>query len=79
MTRLLVTGVSGLLGINLALEAVHNGFDVVGWTNHQTLQNTPFQQATVALENLESLPAALEITRADAVIHCAAIANLDVA
>lgn len=79
MTRLLVTGVSGLLGINLALEAVQQGFDVVGWTNNQTLQNTPFQQETVALENLESLPVALQNARPDAVIHCAAIANLDVA
>ena len=79
MTSLLVTGVSGLLGINLALEAVQQGFDVVGWTNNQTLQNTPFQQETVALENLESLPVALQNARPDAVIHCAAIANLDVA
>lgn len=79
MTRLLITGVSGLLGINLALEAVQNGYDVVGWTNSRTLKNTPFQHATVALENLENLPAALQNARPDAVIHCAAIASLDVA
>jgi nucleoside-diphosphate-sugar epimerase len=36
MTRLLVTGVSGLLGINLALEAVQQGFEVVGWSNSRT-------------------------------------------
>ncbi len=79
MARLLITGVSGLLGINLALEAVQNGFDVVGWTNSRTLKNTPFQQETVALEALETLPAALRNARPDVVIHCAAIANLDVA
>lgn len=79
MTRLLVTGVSGLLGINLALEAVSQGFDVVGWTNSRTLKNTPFQQETVSLEELEKLPDSLRNTRADAVVHCAAIANLDVA
>lgn len=79
MARLLITGVSGLLGINLALEAVQKGFDVVGWTNSHPLKNTPFQQEIVALENLETLPAALQNARPDAVIHCAAIANLDVA
>ena len=79
MTRLLVTGVSGLLGINLALEAVQQGFEVVGWSNSRTLKNTPFQQETVQLEHLESLPAALQKARPDAVIHCAAIANLDIA
>lgn len=79
MTRLLITGVSGLLGINLALQAVHKGFDVVGWTNSHTLKGTPFKQEIVPLENLESLPAALQNASPDAVIHCAAIANLDVA
>jgi dTDP-4-dehydrorhamnose reductase len=33
----------------------------------------------VQLEHLESLPAALQKARPDAVIHCAAIANLDIA
>ena len=79
MTRLLITGVSGLLGINLALEAVQQGFDVVGWTNSRTLKNMPFQHETVRLEDLESLPAALKYARPDAVIHCAAVANLDLA
>lgn len=79
MTRLLVTGVSGLLGINLALEAIQQGFDVVGWSNSRTLKNTPFQQETVRLEDLKSLPAALKYARPDVVIHCAAVANLDLA
>ena len=79
MTRLLVTGVSGLLGINLALKAIEKGFDVVGWSNSRRLKNIPFQQATVSLEKLESLEAALEDARPDAIVHCAAIANLDAA
>lgn len=79
MSRLLITGVSGLLGINLALEAVQQGFEVVGWMNSRTLKNTPFQQEAVQLEDLESLPEALQKARPDAVIHCAAIANPDVA
>lgn len=79
MTRLLVTGVSGLLGINLALAAVEKGYDVVGWTNSRTLKGVPFEQQTVPLGDLSALPNALKTARPDAVIHCAAIANLDVA
>lgn len=79
MKRLLITGVSGLLGINLALDAAQNGYDVLGWTNRTTLKNPPFHQATVALEKLESMPAALKDAQPDAVVHCAAIANLDLA
>ncbi|NLC29220.1 MAG: SDR family oxidoreductase [Chloroflexi bacterium] len=77
MTCLLITGVSGLLGINLALEAVREGHEVVGWTHSRSLKGVPFGQETVSLENLEDLPAALQKARPNAVIHCAAVANLD--
>lgn len=77
MTRLLITGVSGLLGINLALEAVQHGFDVIGWTNSRSLKNAPFQQETIRLQDLEGLPAAVQSASPDAIIHCAAVANLD--
>ena len=79
MTRLLITGVSGLLGINLALVAVEEGCDVVGWSNRRSLKGVPFEQQNVSLEELSSLPGALQSAKADAVIHCAAIANLDAA
>jgi dTDP-4-dehydrorhamnose reductase len=79
MTRLLITGVSGLLGVNLALEAVDRGFEVLGWSNSRALKNTPFQQNSVSLEELERLPFALKNAHPDAVVHCAAIANLDIA
>lgn len=79
MARLLITGVSGLLGINLALVAVEKGCDVVGWTNKRSLKGVPFKQQNVSLEELSSLPGALQSAKADAVIHCAAIANLDAA
>ena len=79
MARLLVTGVSGLLGVNLTLKAIEKGFDVVGWSNTRRLKNTPFEQATVSLERLESLATALDDAQPDAIVHCAAIANLDAA
>ncbi|NMD27025.1 MAG: NAD(P)-dependent oxidoreductase, partial [Chloroflexi bacterium] len=31
MNRLLVTGASGLLGLNLALKSAESGWDVTGW------------------------------------------------
>lgn len=79
MTRLLVTGVSGLLGINLALDATLRGIEVVGWTNTRALKGVPFEQASVSLEELAVLPNSLRESQVDAVIHCAAIANLDLA
>ena len=79
MKRLLVTGVTGLLGINLALDAVKRGYEVLGWVNTRRLEGVPFEQDVVSLEDLSLLPEELEQARADAVIHCAAIANLDVA
>lgn len=79
MKRLLVTGVTGLLGINLALDAVKRGYEVLGWVNTRRLKGVPFEQDVVSLEDLSLLPEKLEQARVDAVIHCAAIANLDVA
>ena len=79
MKRLLVTGVTGLLGINLALDAVKKGYQVLGWVNTRRLKGVPFEQDVVSLEDLSLLPEKLEQARVDAVIHCAAIANLDVA
>jgi dTDP-4-dehydrorhamnose reductase len=79
MTRLLITGVSGLLGINLALEAIAKGYEVVGWTNTRQLNKPPFEQKAVNMEDLLALPGEVEKAHPDAVINCAAIANLDVA
>jgi len=79
MTRLLITGVSGLLGINLALVAAQKGYEVLGWTNSRELKDVPFQQENHDLEQLSSIPAWVEQDKPDAIIHCAAIANLDFA
>ena len=79
MKRLLITGVSGLLGINLAFEAIGKGYQVIGWTNTRQLKNAPFEQEAVNLELLSELPKAVERAHPDALINCAAIANLDIA
>ena len=74
--RILVTGASGLLGLNLALEVAkeHNVFGTVkdhaittdAFTVHQTDLLVPG-----AVERL------LDKTQPDWVIHCAALANVD--
>lgn len=79
MTRLLITGISGMLGANLALQAQSEGYEVVGWVNSRPLAGAPFQTCTVDFCNQEGLAQAFEAARADALINCAAQANVDVA
>jgi dTDP-4-dehydrorhamnose reductase len=74
--RLLVTGASGLLGLNLGLLAQHLGYEVVGLVHSHQLQGVPFKIEAV---NLLETPKALDAIKGlhpDAIIHCAAIANL---
>src|SRR5690606_18619784 len=47
MTRLLVTGASGMLGANLALVAQKMGYEVLGWTNSRPLVGAPFATRAV--------------------------------
>ncbi|MFC1923252.1 SDR family oxidoreductase [Chloroflexota bacterium] len=73
--RILVTGASGLLGLNLALEASHQ-HEVFGSVNNNVIRTTTF---TVLQSDLTA-PGALEELfecRPDWVINCAALANLE--
>jgi len=85
MKRILITGASGLLGVNLALSAARDGraqdggrYAVYGTVNRQaaliTDAFTVIQTDLLAPGALERL---LERTRPDWVIHCAALAELD--
>jgi nucleoside-diphosphate-sugar epimerase len=55
MTRLLVTGASGLLGANLALLAQKLGYEVLGWTNSRPLVDAPFATRRVDFSNPQDL------------------------
>lgn len=74
--RILVTGASGLLGINLALEAAKN-HTVFGTANTRPLHTRAFQPVQADLLAPGALERLLDTTQPDWVIHCAAEANLD--
>jgi dTDP-4-dehydrorhamnose reductase len=79
MTRLLVTGASGMLGANLALLAQDLGYEVLGWTNSRPLVRAPFATRTVDFRDPQALAQAFKATQPDALINCAAQANVDAA
>lgn len=76
MSRFVVTGASGLLGLNLSLQITAND-EVLGIANTSPLDGLPFeiQMMDLVSDNFEK--DVLEIYKPDVVIHCAAIANLE--
>jgi len=77
MTHLLVTGASGLLGLNLSLYAHKLGYIVDGWANDTRLPNAPFPVSQVNLLALEEIKSHVDMINPDVIIHCAALASLD--
>ena len=75
MTRLLITGASGLLGINLALEAIHR-HKVIG-VDRGRLKSTPFQVLQADLFHRDTIDPILESVEPDWLVNCAALANLE--
>lgn len=76
MTRILVTGASGLLGANLALQA-HAQYEIVGVVNARPLRNAPFETVQADLLDFETIPDVFDQTKPEWVVNCAAIASLD--
>jgi dTDP-4-dehydrorhamnose reductase len=74
--RILITGASGLLGLNLALETTPRHM-VFGTVNHHVLQTDAFTVIQTDLLAPGAVEHLLEQTQPDWVIHCAALANLD--
>ena len=73
--RILITGASGLLGLNLALEAI-NTHDVVGVDRCQLI-NAPFEQVCTDLMEKGALESVLDKVQPEWLIHCAAMANVE--
>lgn len=76
MHRILITGASGLLGVNIAYEASIN-HQVIGITNRLAIQKTRFDLLTQDLLAPGAVEKLIEKVEPDCVIHCAALANLE--
>ncbi|UYN88697.1 MAG: SDR family oxidoreductase [Anaerolineales bacterium] len=74
--RILVTGASGLLGSNFALQAAPR-YEVVGITHLRPLHNPSFETLQADLLAPGAVNAVLEAAKPDWVVHCAALANID--
>ncbi len=77
MKKLLITGVSGLLGLNLALETCRS-YEVTGLVNTHPLGKTPFATRALELSAFTPVAQVLDEIKPDVVVNCAAITNLDV-
>jgi len=73
--RLLITGASGLLGINLAMEAMSE-HEVVG-IDRGKLKSAPFQVLRADFLQANEINPFIETTNPDWLINCAALANLE--
>jgi dTDP-4-dehydrorhamnose reductase len=73
--KILVTGASGLLGLNLSLMEI-GAHSIVG-VDRSKLAGTPFEIIKADLLDLEVEHHILDTVKPDAVIHTAALANLD--
>lgn len=80
MKRLLVTGVSGLLGLNLAYLA-SDRFQVIGvLRGDRTIvapERVPFETVTADLSQYGQIARVLDMTQPDVVVHCAAMTDVD--
>jgi dTDP-4-dehydrorhamnose reductase len=76
MTRLLITGASGLLGITLALEAMRE-YEVIGMDRGK-LKSAPFPVINSDLVHKNTIDSVIDSTQPDWLVNCAALTNLDV-
>jgi dTDP-4-dehydrorhamnose reductase len=74
--RILVTGASGLLGLNLCLHLTDD-HQVFGVLHSQQLLKPAFQTFNSDLNNTQALESLIKKSRPDLLVHCAAMANVD--
>ncbi len=75
MARILITGASGLLGINLAQETM-NAHDITA-VDRGKLINAPFKVINGDLLNAGTLDSVLDSAQPEWLINCAALADLE--
>ena len=74
--RILITGASGLLGLNTALETADQ-HTVFGQVNSNAIQTDAFKVLKANLVEPGAVERMLDQSQPDWVIHCAALANLE--
>lgn len=77
MTRILVTGASGLLGLNFALRFAGT-HEIVGVTHRHNLAGAPFPVVRMDLTEPGAVARLLDEARPEVVLNCAALAQPDV-
>jgi dTDP-4-dehydrorhamnose reductase len=74
---LVVTGASGLLGASVQRSAVELGWETVGLCHCHAIQDPALRVATVDLTDGTATRELLFELRPEAIVHCAAAANVD--
>ena len=77
MTRFLVTGASGLLGLNLAMAVDGKKHQVFGVANTTPMRWVDFKNIQAELTEPGTVERLLDEITPEVIIHCAAIANVD--
>ena len=75
MARILITGVSGLLGLNLAQEKMDT-HEVIG-VDRSKLTKAPFKVLKMDLLNPGAVDSILDSAEPNWVVNCAALADID--
>lgn len=76
MTHFLVTGASGLLGLNFSLKAAGH-HKIVGVVHQQALRQVPFPTLQLDLSENGAVEKLVQQVQPEVVLHCAALANVD--
>jgi dTDP-4-dehydrorhamnose reductase len=76
VARFLITGASGLLGLNLALQFSEKS-QVFGTVYSHSLTNVPFKAIQADLKDERETLDCIEESKPDVIINCAALANLE--
>ena len=77
MKKVLITGASGLLGINFALTAQTLGYEVAGVTLEPGIQGTPFELRRLDLTKKGVIQELLHSVQPDILINCVALTDVD--
>ena len=77
MSRFLVTGASGLLGLNFALAVDGKTHQVTGVDNRNPLGWVNFKTRQADLTETGIIERLLDEIKPDVILHCAAMANVD--